>query len=101
MHYKKLVRDKIPEILDEKGIAYEIYTADETEFRNELIIKLEEEVNEFISDQSNEELADIMEVIEAIKTLPEFSNVEEIRLEKKEKRGGFDKKIIAKGDDGR
>ncbi len=101
MYYKKLVRDKIPEILDEKGIKYGMYISDNTEFRSELITKLKEEVDEFMSDQNNEELADIIEVIEAIKTLPEFCNVEEIRLKKKEEKGSFEKRIIAEGDDGK
>lgn len=101
MYYKKLVRDNIPEILDKKNIPYSMHIADNIEFKKELIIKLQEEINEFILDESVGELADIIEVIESIKTLPEFCSVKEIRLKKKEEKGGFEKRIIAEGDDGR
>ncbi|MEX0672473.1 MAG: nucleoside triphosphate pyrophosphohydrolase [Candidatus Paceibacterota bacterium] len=96
--YNKLVRDKIPEILDQKNIPYEKRIADESEFKNELIKKLLEEVNEFSETPTTEELADIVEVVEFLKKLPEYSNVESIRLNKKEERGGFDEKIILRGE---
>jgi predicted house-cleaning noncanonical NTP pyrophosphatase (MazG superfamily) len=42
--YNKLVRDKIPEYLDKKGISYEKRIAsNEEEYKAELIKKLEEE----------------------------------------------------------
>jgi len=44
-----------------------------------------------------EELADVVEVVEALKKLHEYSDVESIRQKKLEERGGFDKKIILKG----
>jgi predicted house-cleaning noncanonical NTP pyrophosphatase (MazG superfamily) len=48
--------------------------------------------------KNEEELADIIEVVEALKKLPEFVNVEEIRIKKLKERGGFEKKIIIKGE---
>lgn len=95
--YNKLVRDKIPEILDAKGVIYEARTASLEEFKMELIKKLDEEVREFVQDGSVGELADILEVVESLKTFPEYGDVEKIRLQKREDRGGFDKRIIAKG----
>lgn len=65
--YNKLVRDKIPEILDVKGIAYEKRIADPEEYTLELIKKLGEEIQEFSEAGDVEELADIVEVIEALK----------------------------------
>ncbi len=44
--YRKLVRDRIPEILDTKGVPHEKHVADDTEYRTELMKKLEEEVLE-------------------------------------------------------
>jgi predicted house-cleaning noncanonical NTP pyrophosphatase (MazG superfamily) len=95
--YTKLVRDKIPEILDQKGVSYEQRIATSEEFKAELIKKLSEEVQEFLEAGDPEELADIIEVIEALKKLPEFSNIEVIRQNKKEERGGFDQRIILSG----
>lgn len=101
MHYKKLVRDKVPERLDRKNIPYTMYVADDTEFKKELIIKLQEEVGEFITNKDVEELADVLEVIDSIKNLPEYKDVIIIQKDKRDDRGGFSKRIIAEGDDGR
>lgn len=96
--YNKLVRDFIPEYLDSKGISYEKRIADIEEYKLELMKKLDEEIKEFIEAKNTEELADIVEVVEALKKLPEFANVEEIRLEKLKEKGGFEKRIILKGE---
>lgn len=96
--YNKLVRDRIPEILDGKGVSYEKRVADDAEYKSELIKKLGEEVEEFMAEGSPEELADVLEVTESLLKLADYKETEKIKLEKKEKRGGFDKKIILKGD---
>lgn len=96
--YNKLVRDKIPEILDAKGIPYEERVASDTEYKEELVKKLGEEVEEFLEETTAEELADVAEVLEALKTLPEYEDVERVRLEKREARGGFEKRLILKGE---
>ncbi|OHA89296.1 MAG: hypothetical protein A2653_01220 [Candidatus Zambryskibacteria bacterium RIFCSPHIGHO2_01_FULL_43_25] len=96
--YNKLVRDRIPETLDLKGIPYEKRIASTEEYRNELIKKLKEEVDEFMKEESMGELADVVEVVESLKILDEFKDVEKLRIQKKEERGGFDKRIILKGE---
>lgn len=98
--YNKLVRDKIPEILDTKGVSYELRIASDTEYRAELIKKLSEEAQEFAEAGDPEEFADFLEVAAALRQLTEYANVEEIRLKKREERGGFDKRIILKGEKG-
>ncbi|MHB8709947.1 MAG: hypothetical protein ACYC6X_00070 [Minisyncoccota bacterium] len=97
-HYNKLVRDKIPEILDKKGLVYEKRTASPKEYKAELIKKLLEETSEFAEEGDPEELADVLEVVEALRKLPEYRGVEELRVKKLEARGGFDEKIILKGE---
>jgi len=96
--YNKLVRDKIPELLDSKGISYEKRMATKEEYKKELIKKLTEEVKEFLEAENAEELADIMEVIEAIEKLPEFKNTRKIKQKKLAEKGGFNKRIILKGE---
>jgi predicted house-cleaning noncanonical NTP pyrophosphatase (MazG superfamily) len=98
--YNKLVRDKIPEILDKKGISYEKRIASPEEYKVELIKKLVEEVQEFSQAGDPEELADVVEVIEALKQLFEYSDTETIRQKKRKERGGFDERIILKGQKG-
>ncbi len=95
--YNKLVRDRIPEILDEKGVSYEKRIASPEEYRAELIKKLAEEIQEFSTAGDPEELADVIEVVESLKQLPEYYEVEAIRQKKREERGGFDEKFILKG----
>lgn len=96
--YNKLVRDKIPDILDKKGISYEKRVASPEEYKAELIKKLEEEIKEFTEAGSPEELADVIEVIEALKKLPEYTNIEELKKRKAEDKGAFEKRIILKGE---
>ncbi|HEX8993853.1 MAG TPA: nucleoside triphosphate pyrophosphohydrolase [Candidatus Paceibacterota bacterium] len=96
--YNKLVRDKIPEVLDRKGVPYEKRIASPEEYKQELIKKLGEETNEFMAAGDPEELADVLEVIAALRTLPEYEHVEELRLKKLEERGGFSEKIILRGE---
>lgn len=96
--YNKLVRDKIPALLDSKGVAYEKRVATPEEYKQELIKKLQEEVGEFSEAGSPEELADVLEVIEALRKLPEYQDVADLQQKKKEERGGFGDRIILKGE---
>ncbi len=97
-HYNKLVRDKIPALLDAKGVAYEMRTASLEEYRQELIKKLLEEATEFAQAGSAEELADVLEVVDALRTLSEYKLVAEMQCKKRAERGGFEKRIILKGE---
>ena len=96
-NYNKLVRDKIPEILDAKGISYEKRVASPKEYKEALIKKLTEEVGEFAEAADPEELADVLEVIEALRKLPGYEKIEELRLQKLNERGGFTEGLILKG----
>lgn len=96
--YYKLVRDKIPDILDGRGILYEKSIATDEDLKDWLVKKLEEEFTEFKNDESVEELADLLEVIKGLEKLPEYAELEKVRQEKYEKRGGFEKGIILRGE---
>ena len=93
--YNKLVRDRIPEIIEGKGEKPVTRILNEEEYLNELNIKLQEEVNEYFADGNVEELADVVEVIYGLLdakgvSLEEF---EKIRTGKVEKRGAFKDRI--------
>lgn len=94
--YNKLVRDKIPEYLESKDISHVIHIAGESEYWQKLKDKLIEEVSEFNKNESIEELADVLEVIDSIKKYKQFAESEilEIKTKKFIDRGGFDKRII-------
>ncbi|WP_018249045.1 nucleoside triphosphate pyrophosphohydrolase [Orenia marismortui] len=93
--YDKLIRDRIPGIIKESGKEYEVEVMDEVEYKSYLKKKLLEEVNEYIESEEVEELADILEVMYAIIDLKEVTleEVDKIRSEKVEKRGGFKERL--------
>ncbi len=96
MKYNKLVRDKIPEIIKSNGSVPIIHTASSEEYQQKLKAKLQEEVNEFIEDSNEEELADILEVVYTLCDLYNFDKdkLEQLRIDKAKKRGRFKDKII-------
>lgn len=96
MKYNKLVRDNIPEIIREKGGAPIIHVADEKEYWEKLKEKCFEEMEEFMKDESVEEFADLLEVIDAIAIYKKFNAEEIIRIKegKAATRGKFEKRII-------
>ena len=96
MKYNKLVRDKIPEIIKQKGQIPIIHQADDDEYFEKLKQKLKEEVDEFLKDENKEELADIYEVLQEICEFKGFdkNELEVIRKKKASERGAFKKRII-------
>lgn len=96
--YRKLVRDKIPEIMDKAGVPYKREIASPEEKENWLIEKLKEEFLEFDEAKNPEELADMLEVIRELVKTPRFANTEEIRQAKNIERGGFEQGIILTGE---
>ena len=96
MKYNKLVRDKIPEILDKKGVKYKIHIANKKEYWQKLKEKLLEEIKEFSKSESIEEFADILEVLDAVRDYKKFDKIklETIKKKKAKDRGDFKKRII-------
>jgi predicted house-cleaning noncanonical NTP pyrophosphatase (MazG superfamily) len=94
--YQKLVRDKIPEIIQNSGKTPKTHIADDKEYTIKLRDKLDEEVAEFKESGQQEELADILEVIDAICVFNgiDRKNLQKIKKEKTKDRGSFSKRII-------
>ncbi len=94
--YNKLVRDKIPEIIEKDGKRAKTKKLGDEEYINALNLKLSEELEEYLETNSIEELADMMETIYGIL---DYNNVsiekfEEIRNKKARERGGFKERIL-------
>jgi predicted house-cleaning noncanonical NTP pyrophosphatase (MazG superfamily) len=94
--YNKLVRDKIPEIIKADGKKFKTRTLENKEYLNELIKKLHEETREFEQNSSIEELADIKEIIIAIREAMNFhaGELEDARRKKANTNGRFKNKIF-------
>ena len=98
--FNKLVRDNIPNIIQDNGEIAITMVLDDIEYRKELYKKLIEEANELVNsnNQKNtlEELADVLEVIRAIAILENknLDDIIEIANQKRLKRGGFQKRIF-------
>ena len=96
--YNKLVRDRIPEIIKKDGKTCEVEILSDSKYLEMVDAKLDEELAEYHKDQSIEELADLLEVSYAAAEARGYSaeQLESIRKEKFEKRGGFKEKILLK-----
>lgn len=96
--YEKLVRDKIPKIIEKSGKQCEIEILSDEKYLEMIDKKLDEELAEYHKDKNLEELADLLEVIYAATKARGHSieELEKVRTEKAEKRGNFDKKILLK-----
>jgi len=63
---EKLVRDKIPEIIREKGFSPEVRVATSRELDRFLRVKIVEEAQEFLESGDSEEIVDILEAVDAL-----------------------------------
>ena len=94
--YNKLVRDKIPEIIEQDGKKCTVRVLDDEEYLKALDAKMDEELAEYHKDQNVEELADLLEVLYAAAEARGFTRdeMETVRKRKAEKRGRFKEKLF-------
>ncbi|MDQ0087601.1 putative house-cleaning noncanonical NTP pyrophosphatase (MazG superfamily) [Paenibacillus anaericanus] len=98
--YNKLVRDKIPQIIESSGKRCEAQVLDDVAYEEALKAKLIEELNEVQIAKSDveliEELADLYEVMSSLIQLKGLNKeqFESVVNEKNEKRGGFKERVF-------
>lgn len=94
--YNKLVRDKIPGIIEADGKTCKTHILSDDEYLTALEAKLNEEVVEYQIDKNLEEMADVLEVLRAICVARGYSleELEALRAKKADERGGFAEKIF-------
>jgi len=96
--YNKLVRDRIPEIIQRDGRQCEVRIASDEEYTQLLKAKLIEEAQEVASASDDEiikELADLYEVIDSLISAKGIDD-EAIRIKQQERRlnrGGFENRV--------
>lgn len=101
--YNKLVRDKIPEIIEAKGEKAVTKILTDEEYWSSLFEKALEELNEVKTaddlDETKKELADLLEVVRAMAEQKGFSLSEIIEEadRKASQRGKFENKIFLIG----
>ena len=96
--YNKLVRARIPEIIESSGKSCVTEILSDEDYLKMLDAKLDEELAEYHAAQNIEELADLLEVIRACAVARGYTieELEQVRAEKAATRGGFAKKILLK-----
>ena len=96
--YNKLVRDRIPEIIERSGKTCTTEILSPEDYLRMIDAKLDEELAEYHKDQNIEELADLLEVVNAAAIARGYTlqELEQVRAEKAAKRGGFAKRILLK-----
>ena len=96
--YHKLVRDRIPEIIQDSGKICLYETLNNADYLCLLDEKLNEELAEYQESKSLEELANLLEVMQAVVKARGWTleELEQVRADKAAERGGFEKKILLK-----
>jgi len=96
---RKLVRDRIPEIIRSEGRRPVTRVLDEAGYRQALLAKLTEEAQEAshaTADDLPSELADVLEVLRALTVTAGMSWPQLLALadDKRSRRGGFERRIF-------
>jgi len=97
--YKKLVRDKVPEIIEGNGeVPVTRILHDEEEYTAALIAKTGEESQELANattlEERVEELADLEKLVQILKQRFGADKVDAASMKKEKERGGFEKRIF-------
>jgi len=97
--HNKLIRDRIPEIIEAKGGKYEIRVMEKEKFEQELKKKLAEEASELLTTSREDLLNEMADVLELLKSIAEhykinFKLIEEKQVRKRKERGGFKKRLF-------
>ena len=99
--YDKLVRDRIPEIIESDGLVVETKELSKEELINALLNKIVEESSELQNSNDDERTKEMADVLEVLKSLAEEMDINwdeiEILMQKRaEKRGRFKKGVFLK-----
>jgi predicted house-cleaning noncanonical NTP pyrophosphatase (MazG superfamily) len=93
---EKLVRDRIPEIIRQDGGDPRVRVVSGTELDKLIRLKIVEEAQELLTSGEDEEIADILEALEALLVHRSIDRaaIDDARLKKREERGGFEKGFV-------
>jgi predicted house-cleaning noncanonical NTP pyrophosphatase (MazG superfamily) len=94
--YYKLVRDKIPQIIEKEGDRVHVQKLSNKDFKNELDLKLQEECKELVESHDISEFADVLEVLEAMAKINniDWNSIVEYKENKAKVKGTFEDKVF-------
>jgi len=97
--HKKLIRDKVPQVIKTAGDEYEVRIMGKKEYEKELKKKLVEEAKELNKAPEEKLLNEMADVLELLKSISEhykidFKLIEEKQVQKRKKRGSFKKRLF-------
>lgn len=94
--YGYLVRDRVPDLLDQQGLDPETHVADDAEFRDRLAEKLVAEARKYEAKRDPEALADVLAVVGAIcrQTDVDREELEQLGREAAMERGTFEQRYV-------
>ena len=104
--YGKLIRDRIPEIMDRDGVRYEVQVFGDGAYREALLAKVVEEAEELRAAVGREdvvkELADVLEVLEAVMRVDgiDAEEVRSVQAARRAARGGFERRLALRWTEG-
>lgn len=96
--YHKIVRDRIPEIIEASGMTCTCQTLSDKDCIHLLDEKLNEKLAEYQKSKSLEKLADLLEVVQEVVKVRGWTmeELERVRASKVAERGGVDNRILFK-----
>ena len=94
--YNKLIRDRIPEIIAATGKTAQIRVLSDEGYVAALERKLTEEVSEYLESRETMELADVLEVVQALAENAgvSFDDLLKMKAEKQRTNGAFQKRLF-------
>ena len=94
--YGRLVRDRVPQLIEESGGTATTRVLDESGYREALLDKIIDEVEEFRVTGNEEEIADIFELLDCLTELKGFEpmHIDYVKLIKREARGSYRERIL-------
>lgn len=96
IQHNKLIRDRIPAIIEQSGKTCKVKVLNQGDYLKALKNKLGEELAEYRSSGDPSELADLLEVIYTIARAEglEVEELEAMRANKCRERGSFDQRLL-------
>ncbi|MDD5341894.1 MAG: nucleoside triphosphate pyrophosphohydrolase [Patescibacteria group bacterium] len=99
IYYNKLIRDKIPQVMEKSGARYNVHVISQKQFKEELLKKVGEEASGLLTSKNKigviQEIGDVITVIEEIKRIFKITDreIKQTMVRAFKRKGGFRKRL--------